>query len=172
MRMMTIPTYSDPQMQDKVVQDLNALLTSYVEYLYGIVHVGYDEDGNTYPSVYYNDGSRKNFMLFPNNRVKSFGFWEFGGANILDDDDGVIYSLSFVFWGNLERIDGTKNYDFTAEIEQNILKVLKGQGAENINYTEDNVFVDYSKYLEEEKQTLMRPNTGFRISFDIHDFIC
>ena len=170
--MRTIPTYSDPQMQDKVVQQINALLTSYVEYIYGIANIGYDEDGNTYPSIYYNDGSRRNFMLFPDNKVKSFCFWEFNGANILDEDEGVVYSLSLVFWGNLERIDGTKNYDFTSEIEQDIVQVLQGLDTENIVYTEDDVFANYSKYLEEERQTLMRPNTGFKISFDIHDYVC
>ena len=159
-------------MQDLIVQNLNALLTSNAEYLYGIAHIGENEEGLTYPSVYYNDGSKKNFMLFPDNRVKSFLFWEFEGADILDDDEGVKYDLSLVFWGNLTRIDKTKFYDHTSEIEQSIIQVLVSQGAINVSYSEDNVFDSYSKYLENEKQTLMRPNTGFRITFTIHDFVC
>ena len=170
--MRTIPTYSSPKMQDEVVQNLNALLSSYVEYLYGIARVGEGDDGLTYPQIYYNDGSEKNMMLFPDNRVKSFGFWEFRGADMLNDDEGVIYSLSFVFWGNLYRINPSKHYDFTSEIEQNIIKVLVGQNAENISYTEDGIFDIYSKYSEKERQTLMRPNTAFKIDFDIHGFLC
>jgi len=169
--MKTIPTYTSPKMQDAVVQTLNALLTGYVEYLFGIANIGVDDKGFSYPSIYHNDGSSKNVMLFPDNKVKSFGFWEFNGANVLDDDEGVEYSLSFVFWGNLTRIDSTKRYDHTSEIEQNIISVLKANGATDIDYTEDRVFSSYTKYAEE-SQTLMRPNTGFRISLNIHDFIC
>lgn len=170
--MKTIPTYSDPKMQDLTVQNINALLTSYVENLYGIVHLGFDEDGNTYPSVYYNDGSKKNLMLFPDNRVKSFCFWVLNGAEVLDDDDGMVYDLTFIFWGNLERIDQSKNYDHTSEIQQSILKVFKGQDVTELSYTQEDVFVDYTKYLEQERQTLMRPNTGFKISFKIQGSVC
>jgi len=123
--MRDIMTYTNPKMQDATVQTLNTLLTSYVEYLFGIVHTGYDEKGFSYPSIYHNDGSFKNAMLFPDNKVKSFGFWEFDGADVLDDDEGVNYNLSFVFWGNLTRIDSTKRYDHTSEIEQNIIKIFK-----------------------------------------------
>lgn len=163
--MRSIPTYDDPKMQDATVQTLNALLTGSVEYLFGIVHLGYDEDGNTYPSVYYNDGSSKNEMLFPDNKVKSFCFWEFESGEVLDDDEGSNYNLTFVFWGNLNRIDQSKLYDFTSEIQQTILKIFIAQGATDITYTQEDVFANYSKYLEQEKQTLMRPNTAFKISF-------
>ncbi len=166
------PIYTSPKLQDAVVQSLNTALSSYAELLYGIVHLGYDEDGNTYPSVYYNDGSFKNLMLFPDNKVKSFIFWEFEGSEVLDDDDGINYNLSLVFWGNLQRIDATKYYDHTSEIEQSIIQVLMTKEVTGITCNEDDVFANYSKYLEEEKQTLMRPNTGFKISFTIHDFVC
>jgi len=170
--MRTITTFTDPKMQDAVVQALNALLTDEVEYLYGIVHTGYDEENNSYPSVYYNDGSRKNVMIFPDNKVKSFGFWEFEDADILDDDEGIVYSLTFVYWGNLERTNGSKNYDHTSEIEQAIAQIFINYGATNVSYTQDDVFGGYSKYQENKKQTLMRPNTGFKIGIDIHSFIC
>ncbi len=170
--MKVIPTYSDPKMQDAVVQTLNALLTDQVEYLFGIVNVGYDKDGKTYPSIYYNDGSRKNFMLFPDSKVKSFGFWEFNGTEVLGEDEGVIYDLTFVFWGNLERINRNKNYDFTSEIEQGIIQRFKGAGATEVSYTEDGVFDDYSKYSEQDNQSLMRPNTGFKISLKMHEIEC
>lgn len=167
-----IPTYTNPKLHDSVIQSINDLLVDYVEYRYGSVHVGYDESGETYPSVYKNDGSRKNYMLFPDNRVKSFGFWELNDSDVLDDDDGVIYDLTFVFWGNLERIDSTKYYDFTSEIAQSIVQLFKNYGATAITYTQDDIFSEYSKYLEQDKQTLMRPNTGFKINMKIHDFIC
>lgn len=165
--MRAIQTYDDPIMQDEVVQTLNALLANIVEYRFGIVHTGYDEDGNTYPSVYHNDGSFKNEMLFPDNKVKSFCFWEFESGDVLNDNDGDVYNLSFVFWGNLTRIDGTKLYDHTTEIQQSILTIFLANGARDVSWTQDDVFSNYSKYLEQEKQTLMRPNTGFRISFQI-----
>ena len=170
--MKTPPTYIDPKLQDKIVQDLNALLTDHVEYTYGIAHMGYNEDGDTYPQIYYNDGSVKNIMLFPDSKVKSFCFWELVGSNVLDEDEGVEYELNFVFWGNLYRIDSTKYYDFTSEIEQSIIQVFKNAGATEISYTEEDVFSVYSKYLEQEKQTLMRPNTGFKINLKYNDQIC
>ena len=170
--MKEITTYTTPVMQDVIVQEYNALLTSIVEYRYGIAHIGQNEDGATYPQIYYNDGGRKSMMLFPDNKVKSFCFWEFDRADILDDDEGVNYNLSFVFWGNLTRIDGTKYYDFTSELEQSIIKLFVAKGATDISYTQEDVFSGYSKYKENEKQTLMRPNTGFKISMNIHSFIC
>ena len=176
--MKTITTFTDPKLQDAVVQELNtallanATLAPYIEHIFGIVHTGYDEENNSYPSVYYNDGSRKNMMLFPDNKVKSFGFWEFDGADVLDDDDGFNYSLTFLFWGNLERLNDGKNYDFTSEIEQMVIKILSDNGATDVSYTQDDVFGGYSKYQENKKQTLMRPNTGFKIGMDIHSFIC
>ena len=167
--MKRIETFDTPVMQDSIVQTLNALIVDYVEYQFGIVHLGTDEEGETYPSVYKNDGSFKNYMIFPDNRVQSFGFWEFDGADVLDDNDGVNYNLTFVFWGNLQRIDRGKLYDFTTEIEQSVLHKFINAGALDVNYTQDDVFGSYSKYQEKERQTLMRPNTGFRISFKIHD---
>ena len=111
-------------------------------------------------------------MLFPDNKVKSFCFWEFDGADVLDEDEGIDYNLTFVFWGNLDRIDNSKYYDHTSEIEQSIIKLFKTNGATDVSYSEDNVFSDYSKYKENEKQTLMRPNVGFKISINVHSFIC
>jgi len=170
--MRNVTTYTTPVMQDDIVQEYNALLTSIVEYRFGIAHIGQDEDGKTYPQVYYNDGGRKNMMLFPDNKVKSFCFWEFDGADVLDEDEGIDYNLTFVFWGNLDRIDNSKYYDHTSEIEQSIIKLFKTNGATDVSYSEDNVFSDYSKYKENEKQTLMRPNVGFKISINVHSFIC
>jgi hypothetical protein len=170
--MRDVPTYSSPVLHDAVVQTLNALLTSYVEYLFGISHIGVDDEGETYPQVYNNDGSTSNVMIFPDNRVKSFCFWVLNGAEVLDDDDGMVYDLTFIFWGNLERIDQSKNYDHTSEIQQSILKVFKGQDVTELSYTQEDVFVDYTKYLEQERQTLMRPNTGFKISFKIQGSVC
>lgn len=170
--MRKIDLYDNPVMQDFVVQEINNLLTSHIEYRFGIAQMGYDEEGNTYPSIYYNDGSVKNEMLFPDNKVKSFCFWEFLGMEVLDEDEGVNYNLALVFWGNLKRIDSSKRYDFTSEIEQSIIKVLKGYGAVEISLEEEDIFSIYSKYLEEEKQTLLRPNTGFKITFKLHDIPC
>ncbi len=167
--MKNIPTYATATMQDSIVQTLNSLITDDVEYQFGIVHLGYDEKGATYPSVYKNDGSFGNYMIFPDNKVKSYCFWEFNGADVLDDDDGVDYNLTFVFWGNLQRIDRSKLYDFTTEIEQSILHKFINAGALDVSYMQDDVFSGYSKYQEKAKQTLMRPNTGFKISFKMHD---
>ncbi len=170
--MRTPPTYDNPVLQDAVVQTLNALLTSHVELLFGIVHTGVTDENDTYPQIYNNDGSTSNIMIFPDDKVKSFCFWEFKNADVLDEDDGMVYELTFIFWGNLERIDPSKNYDHTSEIEQAILKVFKGQDVTEMNLTEEDVFVNYSKYLEQEKQTLMRPNTAFKINFKIQGSVC
>ena len=170
--MKNITTYSDPKLQDAVVQTLNTAISAYVEHSYGIAHMGYDEDGNSYPSIYYNDASEKSFMLFPDNKVKSFCFWEFDGADVLNDSEGVNYNLSFIFWGNLERINPAKKYDFTSELEQSIVQIFVDKGATDVSYVQDGVFDKYSKYSESTKQTLMRPNSGFKITFNIHDLIC
>lgn len=172
--MINIPTYDSPKIQDKVVQELNTILATsgYIEYQYPIVHLGYDKDGNTYPSVYRNDGSWDNYMIFPDSRAKSFTFFEFNSGETLNDDDGTYYDLSLVFWGNLERLDNTKYYDFTAEIMQSMLVLLQDNDCIDITFETEGVFDNYSLYAEEERQTLMRPNTGFKINFKIRGLLC
>ncbi len=167
--MRVIPKYTDPKLQDEVVQTLNTKLEActYIEYFYPIAHLGTNKEDETYPQIYRNDGSEKNLMLFPDNKAKSFIFWEFVGATILDDDEGVDYNLSLIFWGNLDRMDN-KHYDYTGEIQQEILQILKTNGARDISF-EDYDFATYSMYQENERQTLMRPNTAFKIDLIVHE---
>ena len=171
--MITIPKYTDPKLQDAVVQYFNDKLASVsaIEYFYPIAHIGTDEEGNTYPLVYTNDGSVKNIMLFPDSKVKSFIFWQFDNSVILEEDDGVQYNLSLIFWGNLDMIEN-KNYDYTSEIIRDILNVIIAEDVDNVEYSEY-YFDDYTKYSEAERQTLMRPNTSFKISFTFNSsYIC
>lgn len=165
--------YSSPKMHDSVVQNINTELEelTYIDYLYPIVHIGFNEDGDTYPSIYMNDGSIKNYMIFPDNKVRAFTFFEMDEAVVpaqIDDDDNE-YSLSLVFWGNLERINTIKEYDYTSEMINDVIAILGSLDAYDITYTTntDEIFDNYSLYKEEERQTLLRPNTGFKITFKI-----
>ena len=172
-------TYATPKLHDKVVQDINSNLAdlSYIDYFYPIVHLGFTDEGETYPSVYMNDGTFDNYMVFPDNRVRSFVFFELdesGVSNMAIDED-TEFSLSLVFWGNLETISTVKRYDYTSEIITDIATILGGMDAYDMTYVigSDEVFDKYSLYKENEKQTLLRPNTGFRIDFKIKgDALC
>jgi hypothetical protein len=165
--------FTSPKLHDAVVQGINTELESltYIDYLYPIVHTSFNEDGETYPSIYMNDGSFKSYMIFPDNRVRAFTFFEIDEAAVPPkvDDDDIEYSLSLVFWGNLERINTTKKYDYTGEMLNDVIKVLGNLDAYDITYSTntDEIFDNYTLYKEEEKQTLLRPNTGFKITFKI-----
>lgn len=172
--MRNVPLYTDPKLQDAVVQTLNTALltTGHIEYAFPIAHLGYRKEGETYPSVYRNDGSFKNEMIFPDNKVKSFSFWEFVNAEDSLEGDGTLYEFNYVYWGNLQRLDNTKMYDFTSEIMQDIIEVLKANWVEDLEWETEDIFEEYTMYLEEKKQTLMRPNTGFKINFKVRGNVC
>jgi len=172
--MRSVPTYTDPKLQDAKVQELNTLLlaSGHIEFAFPIVHMGYNKDGDTYPSVYRNDGSFKNEMLFPDNKVKSFTFFEFNGADDENDENGTVYDLSLLYWGNLQRMNPTKLYDFTSEIIQDLLIIFKNNDCFDISFETEDVFNLYSMYLEEKRQTLMRPNTAFRINLKVRGIVC
>jgi len=172
-------TYTTPKMHDKVVQAINESLASltYIDYFYPIVHLSYDEEGNTFPSVYMNDGTFDNYMVFPDNRVRAFVFFEMdegGLSNIALDEDSE-FSLALIFWGNLETINTIKRYDYTSEIINDIGIILGGMDAYDMTYSTetDEIFDKYSLYKEQEKQTLLRPYTGFKVTFKMKgDALC
>ena len=85
-------------MSNSKVQSLNALLltSGHIEYAFPITHIGYNKEGKTYPSVYRNDGSFKNEMIFPDNKVKSFSFFEFNSAEDENDDNGTLYEAKIL----------------------------------------------------------------------------
>lgn len=177
--MRTPNTFTSPKLHDKVVQELITSLSSltYIDNFYPIVHLGYGDDDETYPCVYMNDGTFDNYMVFPDNRVRAFIFFEMEDGFVSDmaEDGQCEYEFNLVFWGNLQRINTIKSYDYTSEIINDIVTILGSKDAREIYYTTevDEIFDRYSAYSEGKRQTLLRPNTGFKITFKINgDSIC
>lgn len=176
------PYFALPKLADKVVQILRTdfvnNLSGWLQYVYPIAKVGIKEDGETYPQIYANDGSNKHYDIVPDQANQSYCFFEDNGADQYIDAEGdgnyMMYSLSVVFWGRLDKIDVGSAYDYTQELIAAMMDRLIANDAKNIridtNYKE--VFQNYSLLKLEKENFLMKQMTGFRINFDILGLIC
>jgi len=179
-------TYSSPVLVDKYVQYLQQSLDglTWLEYVYPAVRVGVDENGRTYPVVYANDGSMKNYSILPDTDIKSCAFFEYDGdIRPLDGvfnggDSDMVIPLAVVVWGRLDYIYPTKDYDYTMELIKDVVGKLKdaanysGYGISlltdvSFSVDHDRVFSRYTLLTESEMQSLMRDRTAFRVSFSL-----
>lgn len=176
--------YTSPVLADKYIQYLQEALQTlnWLEYVHPAVRVGVNEQGKTYPILYTNDGSKKNRNLLFDTDIKAYAFFEYDGDITMDDgsfsntDQLMTLPLSIVAWGRLDKIYPTKDYDYTSELIQDVLNVLKyctntsGYSIDSITgvtYTTDynKVFDKYSLHDETKTQALMRDYTAFKVSF-------
>ena len=164
---MTIPLNFDKKLADYVIEKLRQALQqlTYLDDIYPAVKVGKREDGSTYPQVYIQAGNRKILDLSPDTSKKSYVFFEKNKTEV--SPDGNIFDLSLIFWGQLAKIDDTKDYDFVSQIENDIIKILLDNGAFDIIIDEDRAFDKYNLH-ETQQQYLMYPYTAFRVDFSIN----
>lgn len=170
---MNVPdSYTSPVLADKVIQDLNVKMDAltWLEYLFPLVHKGVLSDGLTYPQVYMNDGTTDNYSVLPDSYSKSYCFYEMEGRVSIDDfASEAIYPFSMTVWGRLDKMDVSKEYDYTNELIKDCLDVLKTFDCSDMSYTTDDVFDGFSGLDNINSQVEMRPFTAFKIYFTYRD---
>jgi hypothetical protein len=162
---MEINIITTKNLGDDKIEQIRKKLTalSYISESYPAVKVMQRQDASTYPGVYIQKGGQKILDLTPNTKLKSFVFFEKTSYNLNDDNE---FNLSLIFWGQLDKINSSKEYDFTDEILNEITNILKLCGAFNIISTFEDVFSRYNLH-NSEKQMFMYPHTAFKIDFTI-----
>ncbi len=168
-----VPPYFDsPKMDYEVAQNLQKALADellWLERAYHIARTGIiSEDKVGYPQIYSNNGSAEHFNIRPDLKVKAYSFFEIDSPYTIDYFKGDLNCFfSLVFWGQLNNINSLKQYDFTSELVQDVINVLKENGCDQfrVETRPEKIFDKYSGLLQETRQHLMRPFTAFKISF-------
>lgn len=176
--MKTVPYFLNPKLHNRVVQKIREYFRdniSWLSYIYPIARVGEDAEGNTYPQIYKGDGTEEHYDIRPDWSVNSYCFFELVDPVVLsDDDDGTDYRFNVIFYARLDKVDSTKNYDYTAELIAEVILHLKALDAHEIEYytNPEEIFTRYTELEQAATQMLMKHGTAFKISFYIKDFEC
>lgn len=173
------PTFVNPRLADKIVQnirlDMRANLT-FLEQDFPIATIGVadETEKGLYPQVDSNVGDNVHHDIRPDGSVKSYLFFEVNGIDPDFEEDESTYSLSMVTWGQLDKIDNTKAYDFTSELIEEQLARLRTFQAEDVELftNPEDVFDKYPGLSQEKNQYLLRPFTAWKINFDVIDLGC
>jgi len=164
--MTQVTAFASPLYFDKVAQDLNTLLDAlgYIDDLYPVCWVGYDGKEDTYPEVYINDGTKVNLRVMPDS-TRSMSFFVVTGEMIEIDDIGFAIPMAYCVWMNLQLVDTTKLYDYTAEVVRDVYNVINNYGGYNISVELQDPFPEFSQLSKEVAANTMRPYSGFRMEF-------
>lgn len=159
-----------------IQQDFNTNITWLENRCFGIALRGVNNENKYYPQIY-DPTTGDNADIRPDVDVDSYAFFEADFIKLGDDSENGIYDnvpLSVTFWGNLLKIDSTKKYDYTGELQQEVVNILEQstglrEAAENIEIfiNPEDVYAKYSDLQEVNTQFLMRPYTYFKINFTL-----
>jgi len=163
---MIIPIEKNKKLADYQIELIREKLNllSWVGSSYPAVKVGVRENGDTYPQVYAQAKKRKILDLTPSSAEKSYCFFEKRGFEGLESEN--TYKLSVVFWGQLNAINASIEYDYTSTLISDVLEILRAKSCLNIEVTEENTFEKYNLH-ESKKQFFMYPYFSFKIDFEI-----
>ena len=176
-----IPYFTNPRLHDRVVQKVRNRFDTHIgwlNYSFPIVQQGIMEDDDenefTYPMVYANDGSTNHYDIRPDWDEGAYCFFEFLGAEPVDEEEGTLYTFDVTFYARLDKAYPSKSaYDYTSELIAEVIDHLKHVtiGARNIGWTinHEEIFEKYSDLARTYTQALMKHGTAFRITFSIHD---
>jgi hypothetical protein len=137
---------------------------------FGISKMLKRNDDETTPIIYL--GSGKSQDLFPDTSKIQYSFFEVEQVNLPEDKQMLSNaSVNLIFWGQLDKIDPLKNYDFSLEHLQKIIDILREFEVENlvINFTD--VFQKYSLYRTN-KQLFMLPYFTAKIKMQLNFVEC
>lgn len=171
--------FDAPKLADKIVQNIRVDFGDNLDWLthhFPIATVGVgEEDGKgLYPQVDANDGSKKHFDIRPDTSVDAYIFFELDGMVPDYEEDETEYSLSLITWGQLNKIDKAKPYDFSMELIQEQLGRLRQFDVEDVEVitNPEDVFDKYPGITQEKNQFLMRPFAAWKLEFDVIDVGC
>ena len=177
-------TIIDPQLEDKVIAQINTELISRLSWLdaaygkaYRLVERAPNGSNLFKPAVYVGGSlNREYFDMMPDEHKGNFVFWD-----VADDaapqqwstwnyNDSVV-SFGLVFWGNIEKIYPTDHKLRTIQhIKQEFIDILQGINIVGGTFTitgyserAENIYPGYTT-TEIANQYLMRPYVGLRFS--------
>jgi len=151
------PLIPNPTGIDVVIQSIQSDLGSlaWLQYSFGKTYIKKEVRDNTVytiPSVWI--GNNEFQSVEPNDTVKAFSFIENFETENIEDWEVRRYdhisrtNLSIVVFANLERIDNTRDYIYTEELKEDVLRILSNnQYVENvfsINKGLDEAYVRWS----------------------------
>ena len=172
---MNIPINTEKKLGDQVIELIRAKLDDFtwIDEVYPAAKVMTRDNSETYPGVYVQAGNKKILDLTPKTSLKSYVFFEKRDPYNISYQVGEknTYNLSLIFWGQMNQIDKTKEYDYTDELVKEIVEVLRTFSVTGIQVYFDNVFSRYTLH-NSEKQMFMYPYSAFKIDFTIKGKSC
>ncbi|GAF73165.1 unnamed protein product [marine sediment metagenome] len=156
--------FSSPILYDKPAQEINTLLASTFDDQYPVCFTG-EEEEETFPVVYENDGTRVNFRVMPNN-TRSLSFFTIEGELVEQEEYHLVAPMAITCWVNLEDYNTSSdyNFDYTTEIIRDVYNVLRGYGCYDLSINVNDPFEGFS--MLQARTHMMRPYSGFKISFN------
>lgn len=175
-----IITIDNPRGLDKAIASLQQSISAipYLTKVFGRAYI-YKEVSNdksiTVPKVYAGGKEYENVLV--NDNYTSMCFFVATGPAVPIDfqnfqSNKYRRNVSLIFWGNLKKINPSKDYVFSELIKSDLLKALSTNSSldtiESIeDDTYDNVFKEFrgsERLYEGKTQYLQYPNTGIRIN--------
>jgi len=161
---------SSPLLYDKIAQELNDEMNclGYIDDLYPVCSIGEEED-QTYPEVYQNDGTKVNLRVMPDS-TKSLSFFIVEGDLQEIDEDDLIIPMAYVVWMNLTKVDPARKYDYTEEVIRKVYNVIKDYGGYDISVNINSPLEGFT--MLEGNTVNMRPYSAFKVSFNKNMRVC
>lgn len=173
------PLFAAPKLADKIVQNIRVDFKDNLSWLtrhfpIATVGVGREEAKGLYPQVDANDGTKTHFDIRPDGTINAYIFFELDGMSPDYEEDETEYSLSLITWGQLDKIDVSKAYDFSMELIQEQLVRLRQFDIEDVEVitNPEDVFDKYPGLTQEKNQFLMRPFVAWKLEFEVTDVGC
>jgi hypothetical protein len=175
-----IPVLSNLKGIDKSIEEMRVSVSSlpFIQKAFGRAYIQRTDDDAKieYPAVY--TEKKEYYNAMPNDNLLGQSFFKVNQPIKVDEygktGSSFEAELSLIFWGNLQKIDGSKDFIFTSElIDKTIAKLQKTscfmELVEVVDEDAEEVFKGFS-LRGTEKHCLMYPYTGFRITFKIGYF--
>ncbi len=181
-----LPVIANPVGIDTVIQQIQTDLKvelSWIDFSFGRAYaLGHEIDGQTYTTPKCYDGQGEYVNVLPNDSMKENNrfnsFIRVAGREKVTDyyphNNGANYErdLDVIFWGNLSNTDPSKDYIFTEELKNQVLKVFQENSAiRSVNeyFDEDpqEIFKGYD-LLGTSQRYLMHPYAGFRFNLTVN----
>jgi len=167
--MKTIPFLDISYLADAIIQTVasDLITLNWLEYVYPIAEQGIDDDEQTYPMVYVQDGTWEYYSLLPDDSVKAFCFFTNNGFTVGDFGELNTYDFSLYVWCRLDHIQ-TRNNDFTMQLIQDCLLKLHENECFGCYVETKDPFTEFTALDRHENSMLMRKRSGFRIDFSAY----
>ena len=166
--------FDNPILYDKIAQELNVKLDvlGYIDDLYGVAREGFEEE-DTFPEIYTNNGSKISLRVMPATE-RSLSFFIVTGEMVEANGEEFNFDvpMALIVWFNLLKVNPLKLYDYTSEIIKDVYNVLDTYGCFDIGVDINDVFSPFTMLEKQISSNLVRPYTGFKMTFNKTVSIC